>query len=241
MRVAVRMRAVAAYGGSCGVVPRRSSSSARRVSSLTSTGASKGGWGRLSGEGNGLTASLQGSLSRRGAAAGMAAAASSSSVPIAVGDSFPTDVSLSYFDSEGEMKTITTGEMTRGKKVVLFAVPGAFTPTCSLKHLPGFIEKSEAIKAKGVDTLACVSVNDVFVMDAWGKSLQADGKVMMAADGSAELAKALGVELDLNDKGLGVRSRRYVMLLDDGVVTLLNLEEGGAFTFSSADDILKNL
>lgn len=240
MRIAVRMRAAAAnaahqcrgYG-----VPRRASTAA------VTANRSRGGWGgRVGVGGTSSTVLLHNSLSRHGAAASVAAAAaSSSSVPIAVGDSFPTDVSLSYFDSEGEMMTMTTGEMTRGKKVVLFAVPGAFTPTCSLKHLPGFIEKSEAIKAKGVDTLACVSVNDVFVMDAWGKSLKADGKVMMAADGSAELAKALGVELDLNDKGLGVRSRRYVMLIDDGVVTLLNLEEGGAFTFSSAEDILEEI
>ena len=126
-------------------------------------------------------------------------------------------------------------------QAIIFAVPGAFTPTCSLKHLPGFIDRADELKSKGVDTIACVSVNDAFVMDAWGKSVGADGKVLMLADGSAVFAKAIGAELDLNDKGLGMRSRRYAMLVDDGVVKLLNMEEGGAFTVSSADDILNAL
>ena len=139
------------------------------------------------------------------------------------------------------MQEITVGNLTKGKKVVLFAVPGAFTPTCSLKHLPGFIEKADELKSKGVDTIGCVSVNDAFVMDAWGKSVGADGKVTMLADGSALFAKAIGAELDLTDKGLGIRSRRYAMLIDDGAVKVLNLEEGGAFTVSSADDILSAL
>lgn len=139
------------------------------------------------------------------------------------------------------MQDVTVGDLTKGKKVVLFAVPGAFTPTCSLKHLPGFIEKADELRAKGVDTIGCVSVNDAFVMDAWGKSVGADGKVVMLADGSAIFARAVGAELDLTDKGLGVRSRRYAMLLDDGVVKVLNLEEGGAFTVSSAEDILSAL
>jgi peroxiredoxin len=139
------------------------------------------------------------------------------------------------------MQETSVGELTKGKKVVLFAVPGAFTPTCSLKHLPGFIERADELKARGVDALACVAVNDAFVMDAWGKSVGADGKVLMLADGSATFAKAIGAELDLTDKGLGLRSRRYAMLVDDGVVKVLNLEEGGAFTVSSADDILASL
>ena len=105
----------------------------------------------------------------------------------------------------------------RTTQAIIFAVPGAFTPTCSLKHLPGFIDRADELKAKGVDTIACVSVNDAFVMDAWGKSVGADGKVLMLADGSAVFAKAIGAELDLNDKGLGMRSRRYAMLVDDGV------------------------
>ncbi|KAH7618129.1 hypothetical protein Ndes2526B_g07040 [Nannochloris sp. 'desiccata'] len=160
---------------------------------------------------------------------------------LAVGDKLPADLKFNFFDAEGNMQEITVGNLTKGKKVVLFAVPGAFTPTCSLKHLPGFIEKADELKSKGVDTIACISVNDAFVMDAWGKSVGADGKILMLADGSAVFAKAIGAELDLNDKGLGVRSRRYAMLVDDGAVKVLNLEEGGAFTVSSADDILSAL
>jgi peroxiredoxin len=151
------------------------------------------------------------------------------------------DAKLKYFDAEGNMKEITVEQLCKGKKVVLFAVPGAFTPTCSMKHLPGFIEKSDEIKAKGVDTIACVSVNDAFVMDAWGKSVGASDKVLMLADGNGQFTKALGVELDLTDKGLGVRSRRFAMVIEDQVVKHLNLEEGGAFTVSSADNILESL
>ncbi|GBF98731.1 hypothetical protein Rsub_11280 [Raphidocelis subcapitata] len=139
------------------------------------------------------------------------------------------------------MKELTTDQLCKGKKVVLFAVPGAFTPTCSMKHLPGFIDKAEEIKAKGAATIACVSVNDAFVMDAWGKSVGAGDKVLMLSDGNGQFAKALGVELDLSDKGLGLRSRRYALLAEDGVVKVLNLEEGGAFTVSSADAILEAL
>lgn len=160
---------------------------------------------------------------------------------LSVGDKIPEDVSLSYFDSDGNMATLNVADVCAGNKVVLFAVPGAFTPTCSLKHLPGFIEQAADIKAKGVEMIGCVAVNDAFVMEAWGKSVGADDKVMMLADGSALFTKALGVELDLTDKGLGIRSRRYSMLIDDGVVKVLNLEEGGAFTMSGAADILSAL
>ncbi|CAD7700481.1 unnamed protein product [Ostreobium quekettii] len=156
---------------------------------------------------------------------------------LAVGDKLPSST-FNYFDVEGNMQEITTEELCKGKKVVLFAVPGAFTPTCSLKHLPGFIEKADDLKAKGVDAIGCVAVNDAFVMDAWGKSVGSGDKVMMLADGSALFAKAIGVELDLTDKGLGMRSRRYAMLVDDMEVKVLNLEEGGAFTVSSAEEIL---
>src|SRR5690606_23490767 len=114
-----------------------------------------------------------------------------------------------------------------GKKVVLFAVPGAFTPTCSVRHLPGFVEKAEAFKAKGIDTVACVAVNDVFVMDAWGKSQNAADKVEMLSDGNGELAKALGLELDATKGGLGMRSKRYAMLVEDGVVKSVHVEEPG--------------
>jgi len=139
------------------------------------------------------------------------------------------------------MQETTVGELVEGRRVVLFAVPGAFTPTCSTKHLPGFIEKSDEMKAQGVDVVACVAVNDAFVLDAWAKSVGAGDKVMMLADGSATFTKAIGCDLDLTDKGLGVRSRRYAMLVDNGVVQHINLEEGGAFTVSSAEDIMKVL
>ncbi|DBB09326.1 hypothetical protein WJX82_007491 [Trebouxia sp. C0006] len=160
---------------------------------------------------------------------------------ISVGDKVPGDVKFNYFDAEGNMQDISVEDLTKGKKVVLIGVPGAFTPTCSLKHLPGFMEKADDLKAKGVDTIACVAVNDAFVMDAWSKSVGTDDKILMLADGSAVFTKAIGVELDLADKGLGIRSRRYAMLLDDGSVKELNLEEGGAFTVSSADEILAAL
>lgn len=131
--------------------------------------------------------------------------------------------------------------LLQGKKVVIFAVPGAFTPTCSQKHLPGFLEKAGDLKAKGVDTIACVSVNDPFVMRAWGESVGTGDKILLLADGSGIWTNALGVTLDLTDKGLGLRSRRYSLLADDGTVKVLHLEEGGAFNVSSAEDILKDL
>ncbi|MEW5307016.1 MAG: hypothetical protein WDW38_011263 [Sanguina aurantia] len=160
--------------------------------------------------------------------------------PIAVGDKLP-EATFAYFDAAGEIKQVTTEELCKGKKVVLFAVPGAFTPTCSLKHLPGFVEKAAEIKSKGVDTIACVSVNDVFVMGAWAKSAATGEHIMMLADGSADFAKALGVGLDLAGKGLGLRSKRYAMLVEDQVVKVLNLEEGGDLTVSSAELILAAL
>ncbi|CAL9770173.1 unnamed protein product [Musa acuminata subsp. burmannicoides] len=168
--------------------------------------------------------------------------APATSATISIGDKLP-DATLSYFGADGELETVTVSELTKGKKAVLFAVPGAFTPTCSQKHLPGFVEKAGELRAKGVDTIACISVNDAFVMRAWKEDLKIGDEVLLLADGNGEFTKALGVELDLRDKpvGLGVRSRRYAMLADDGVVKVLNLEEGGAFTFSSADDMLKAL
>ncbi|PUZ74462.1 hypothetical protein GQ55_1G067900 [Panicum hallii var. hallii] len=162
---------------------------------------------------------------------------------IAVGDKLP-DATLSYFDpADGELKTVTVAELTAGKKAVLFAVPGAFTPTCSQKHLPGFVERAAELQAKGVETLACVSVNDAFVMKAWREALGVPDGVLMLSDGNLELTRALGAEMDLSDKpvGLGVRSRRYALLAEDGVVKVLNLEDGGAFTSSSAEDMLQAL
>ncbi|XP_010243544.1 PREDICTED: peroxiredoxin-2E-1, chloroplastic [Nelumbo nucifera] len=164
------------------------------------------------------------------------------SATISVGDKLP-ESTFSYFDSSDELQTVTISDLTKGKKSILFAVPGAFTPTCSQKHLPGFVEKSAELKAKGVDTIACISVNDAFVMKAWKKDLKIGDEVLLLSDGNGDFTKAIGVELDLSDKpvGLGVRSRRYALLAEDGVVKVLNLEEGGAFTFSSADDMLKAL
>ncbi|CAJ1888557.1 unnamed protein product [Sphenostylis stenocarpa] len=158
---------------------------------------------------------------------------------IGVGDKLP-EATFSYLDSDGEVKTTTVSELTKGKKAVLFAVPGAFTPTCSQKHVPGFVEKSGELKAKGVDTIACISVNDAFVMKAWKDDLKVNDEVLLLSDGNGTFTKAIGCELDLSDKpvGLGVRSRRYALLAEDGVVKLFNLEEGGAFTFSGAQDIL---
>ena len=141
---------------------------------------------------------------------------------IKVGDKVPS-ATLRYLSPEGP-KEITTDELFRGKKVALFAVPGAFTPACSQRHLPGYVDKAADLKAKGIDTIACVAVNDVFVMDAWGKNQNCGDKVMMLADGSGELAKALGMELDMKSRGLGVRSQRYSMLVDNGTVKSLNVE-----------------
>ena len=158
---------------------------------------------------------------------------------IKVGDKVPA-VKVKQMTPEG-MKDVDTGEFFKGKKVVLFALPGAFTPTCSAKHLPGFVEKAAEIKGKGVDAIACLSVNDAFVMNAWGKDQKADGKVQMLADGNGDFTRAVGLELDGSGYGLGKRSQRYAMVVDDGVVKALNVEKPGAFEVSSADAILKAL
>src|SRR6185436_3157920 len=138
---------------------------------------------------------------------------------IKVGDKVPNGT-FTVMTAEGP-KPKTTDELFKGKKVVLFAVPGAFTPTCHRNHLPGFIKNADAIKAKGVDTIAVTGVNDVFVMDAWKKSTGAEGKVEFLADGSADFAKAIGLQLDASAGGLGIRSKRYSMVVDDGVVKSL--------------------
>src|SRR5690606_22471587 len=134
-----------------------------------------------------------------------------------------------------------TDALFKGKRVVLFAVPGAFTPTCSARHLPGFVEKADQLKAKGIDTIACVSVNDAFVMDAWGKAHNCAGKVEMLADGNGDFTRALGLEMDATKVGLGQRSKRYSMLVEDGVVKQLNVEQPGAFEVSSAEYMLNRL
>jgi len=130
---------------------------------------------------------------------------------------------------------ITTQELFGGKKVVFFAVPGAFTPTCSKQHLPGYVSNAEEIKAKGIDTIACMSVNDVFVMDAWGKAQGVGDKVLLLADGNAEFTKSLGLELDASKYGMGTRSKRFSMVVEDGVVKELNVEAPGEYKVSSAE------
>jgi len=156
---------------------------------------------------------------------------------IKVGDKAPA-AKIKQMTPEGP-KDLDTGEFFKGKTVVLFAVPGAFTPTCSAKHLPGFVEKAAEIKGKGVDVIACLSVNDAFVMNAWGKDQKAEGKVQMLADGNGDFTRAMGLELDGSGYGLGKRSQRYAMVVKDGVVKALNVEKPGAFEVSSADAILK--
>ncbi|KAK4765209.1 hypothetical protein SAY86_026299 [Trapa natans] len=158
--------------------------------------------------------------------------------PIAVGDSLP-DGTLAYFDEQDKLQEVSIHSLTTGKKVILFGVPGAFTPTCSLKHVPGFIEKAEELKSKGVDEVICISVNDPFVMKAWAKTFPENKDVKFLADGSAKYTYALGLELDLGHKGLGVRSRRFALLVENLKVKAANIEAGGEFTVSSADDILK--
>ena len=158
---------------------------------------------------------------------------------IKVGDKIPA-ATLTAMGADGP-GPVSTDELFSGKKVAVFAVPGAFTPTCSAKHLPGFVSHADAIKSKGIDAIACIAVNDVFVMDAWGKSQDVGDKVVMLADGSGQFAKALDLELDLVERGLGVRSRRYSMVVEDGTVTRLNLEEGGGFEVSDAATLLGQL
>jgi len=140
-----------------------------------------------------------------------------------------------------DMSDLTTDELFGGKKVVIFAVPGAFTPTCSNQHLPGFIEQADAIRAKGVDDIICMSVNDAFVMDAWGKDRGAGDKVRMVADGNGEFSKALGLDFDGSGIGFGLRCQRFAAIVDDGVVTKLAVEEPMKFDVSSADAILAAL
>lgn len=158
---------------------------------------------------------------------------------IKVGDKVPS-ATLKYLSPEGP-KEISTDELFHGKKVALFAVPGAFTPTCSQRHLPGYVERAGDLKAKGVDQIACVSVNDAFVMGAWGKAQNAGDKVLMLADGSGDFTRELGLELDARKAGLGMRSQRYSMLVDNGTVKSLNIEKPGQFDVSSAEAMLKAL
>ena len=158
---------------------------------------------------------------------------------IKVGDKLPT-VNLKHMDKDG-MQTATTDDLFKGKKAVLFGLPGAFTPTCSAKHLPGFVTHADELKKKGVEVIACLSVNDAFVMDAWGKAQNAGEKVLMLADGNADFAKATGLTMDGTGYGMGLRTSRWAMVLEDGKVKTLNVEAPGAFEVSSAEAVMKAL
>ena len=165
---------------------------------------------------------------------------------IKVGDRLPAGTLQEFYDVEKDgcaigPNPVTIEKLTRGKKIVLFGLPGAFTPTCSAKHVPSYLAAYDKLKAKGVDTIACMSVNDAFVMGAWGRELGANGKVRMLADGSAAYTKALGLELDLTARGMGMRCQRFSMLVDDGVVKTLNIEAPGKFEVSGGDTILTQL
>jgi glutaredoxin/glutathione-dependent peroxiredoxin len=158
---------------------------------------------------------------------------------IKVGERIPT-ATLKQMTKEGPAN-VSTDELFRGKRVVLFSVPGAFTPTCHAKHLPGFLQNIDKLKAKGVDTVACLAVNDVFVMDAWAKASGASDKVLMLADGNADFTKALGLELDASGFGMGTRGKRFALIAKDGVVTHLNVESAGEFRVSAAEYVLGQL
>ena len=158
---------------------------------------------------------------------------------IKAGDRMPSG-KLKTMTADGP-KDIATDELFKGKKVVLFSVPGAFTPTCDAKHLPGFIQNAESLAAKGVDTVACMAVNDVFVMNAWGKHSNTGDKVLMLADGNGDYARALGLELDARGFGMGTRGQRFAIVVDDGVATTVNVEAPGQFKVSAAEHILGQL
>ncbi len=158
---------------------------------------------------------------------------------IQVGDTVPS-ATLNIMTADGP-SAISTDDIFKGKTVALFGLPGAFTPTCSAQHLPGFVASADALKAKGVDTIVCLAVNDVFVMGAWGKDQNVGDKVTLVADGSAQFTKAAGLELDLTERGLGLRCQRFSMVVDDGVVKSLNIDPAGTFEATSAEKILEQL
>ena len=165
---------------------------------------------------------------------------------IAVGDRIPDGTLSEFIEVEKEgcslgPNTFQVADMAKGKTIALFAVPGAFTPTCSEKHLPGFLDLHDELKSKGVDEIWCVAVNDPFVMGAWGRDQTVNGRVRMLADGSAAWTKALGLDFDLSARGLGTRSQRYSALIKDGVVQKLNVEQGGKFEISDAKTLLGQL
>jgi peroxiredoxin len=158
---------------------------------------------------------------------------------IKAGDTMPSGV-LTHMTKDGPQK-ITTAQLFGGKKVVLFSVPGAFTPTCDAKHLPGFLQHAAELKAKGIDTIACLAVNDVFVMSAWSKASNVGDKILMLADGNAEYSKALGLELDATGFGMGIRGKRFAIVADNGVAKKVFIEGPGEFKVSSAEHVLSEL
>jgi peroxiredoxin len=165
---------------------------------------------------------------------------------IKVGDRLPDGTLTELIEVETPGCSIgpnafSVGDLTKGKRIAIFGLPGAFTPTCSAKHVPSFVNNRDKLKAKGVDEVWCVSVNDAFVMGAWGRDQKSSGKVRMMADGSAVFTKALGLELDLTGRGMGVRSTRYSMLVEDGVVKQLNVEQPGKFEVSDAETMLRQI
>ena len=158
---------------------------------------------------------------------------------IKAGDRMPAGV-LKTMSAEGP-KDLTSEELFKGKKVVLFSVPGAFTPTCDAKHLPGFVQLADQIRAKGVDTIACMAVNDVFVMNAWGKASGVADKVLMLSDGNGDYTRALGLELDPRGFGMGLRGQRFALVVEDGVARRVNVEAPGQFKVSAAEYLLAQL
>jgi peroxiredoxin len=165
---------------------------------------------------------------------------------IKVGDKLPSGTLSEFIEVEGDGCTVGPNEfkvddLIKGKKVVIFGLPGAFTPTCSAKHVPGYVQNRDQLKAKGVDEVFCISVNDPFVMGAWARDQKSGGKVRMMGDGSATYTKALGLEFDLNARGMGTRCQRFSMLVDNGVVKALNIEAPGKFEVSDAGTMLKQL
>jgi peroxiredoxin len=165
---------------------------------------------------------------------------------IKVGDRLPAGTLQEFYEVERDgcaigPNPVKIEDLTKGRKVVLFGLPGAFTPTCSAKHVPSYVANYDKLKAKGVDTIACLSVNDAFVMGAWAKDQKSDDKIRMLADGSAEYTKALGLEFDLTGRGMGLRCQRFSMLVDNGVVKKLNIEAAGKYEVSGAETMLQQL